>query len=94
MKMGTIASPWRYDAAAEPALRLHESATARALVLRLTGDGVRHFAGLTGYPSIEVLSISLRIDRWASFQTLASDQQVPSRALIDFEGLGIHHPVS
>ena len=36
MKMGTIVSPWRYDAAARHALQIGKSATSRDIALRIT----------------------------------------------------------
>jgi hypothetical protein len=57
MKMGTIASPWRYDAAADYALQSVKCATACDLALRLAGACLSDFPGWSGYPLIAALSI-------------------------------------
>src|SRR5256885_1806676 len=52
MKMGTIVSPWRYDAAAGRALRPHDPGYPAIFRYRLAGGGLSDFAGWSGYPTI------------------------------------------
>jgi hypothetical protein len=62
MKMGTIASPWRYDAAARHAL---QSANLRRPAILRYDSWAAVFpisAGWSGYPSIAALSINPGID--------------------------------
>src|SRR5262249_23253696 len=65
MKMGTIASPWRYDAAARHAL---QSATTCDLAPHILG--LPSFAEWSAYPSIAPLSIRSGIDMMGQDLTL------------------------
>jgi len=57
MKMGTIASPWRYDTAACGAIRPDKPATDCDLALRLMGGCLPDFAGWARLPPIAALTI-------------------------------------
>ena len=62
MKMGTIRSPWRYDAAARHAL---QSASLRRPAILHYASGAAAFLDFeewSGYPSIAALSINPGID--------------------------------
>ena len=68
MKMGTTASPWRYDAAARHAL---QSANLRrpAILRYATWEAASRFRGMSGYASIAVLSVDPGIDAMGQEQT-------------------------
>jgi hypothetical protein len=60
MKMGTIVSPFPYDAAARHAL---QSANLRrpAMLRHAAWEAASRFRGMSGYPSMAALSIDLPI---------------------------------
>jgi len=61
MKMGTTASPCRYDSAARHALQ--SGNPRRPAILRYaTWEAASRFRGMSGYPSIAALSVDPRID--------------------------------
>jgi hypothetical protein len=61
MKMGTIASLWRYDTAARHALQ--SAKLRRPAILRYASRGCfSDLAGLSGHPPIAAVSINARID--------------------------------
>src|SRR5882762_2328347 len=69
MKMGTIASPWRYDAAAQHALQ--PARLRRPAILHCASRALfpPDFAGLSGHPSIAAVSIYAPIDVMGHRQT-------------------------
>jgi hypothetical protein len=69
MKMGTIVSPWRYDAAVVHALQIGKSATLCDFSPRLVGGGLPDFAGWSGYPSIAAFLINPGIDAMGQTRT-------------------------
>lgn len=86
--MGTILSPWRYDAAARHPIG--KSATPRDLALRLTGGRLPEIATWSAYPSIAAVPINPGIDVMCHNRTgLAADEQdgtsnpYPPASLID-----------
>jgi hypothetical protein len=62
MKMGTIASPCPYDAAARRGAPIAKSATSCDFALRLRGGCLSDFARWSGYPSIAALTIDPEIN--------------------------------
>src|SRR5262245_1174078 len=71
MKMGTTASPWRYDAAARRAL---QSVNLRqpAILCYATWEAASRFRGMSGYPSIAAVSVDPGIDAMCHEPTLVS----------------------
>src|SRR5262249_35207362 len=81
MKMGTIVSPWRYDAAAAQAIR-PDNLRGTSILRYAARPAFSRFCGWSGYPSIAAISIYQGTGAMGHNRTYDS----PSRRSFSFRG--------